>query len=105
MQANPAFTRYPCKRLFRARYTLLRETDSPTNTRSVPPSCRVLAQNTRLLRVMHGWSQERLAFEAGLDRSFVGAIERAERNLTFATAEKIAGAFGISLTDLLTWRL
>jgi transcriptional regulator with XRE-family HTH domain len=65
----------------------------------------LLAKNTRLLRVMRGWSQERLALEAGLDRSFVGAIERAERNLTLATAEKIANAFNLSVAELLTWRL
>ncbi len=49
-----------------------------------------------------GWSQETLALDAGLDRTFVGAIERAERNITLASAEKIANAFGMTVADLLT---
>ena len=39
---------------------------------------------------------------AGLDRTFVGAIERAERNITLASAEKVAKAFGMTVADLLT---
>ena len=39
---------------------------------------------------------------AGLDRTFVGAIERAERNITLASAEKLAKAFGMTVADLLT---
>ncbi len=39
---------------------------------------------------------------AGLDRTFVGAIERAERNLTLATAEKIATVFQLTVADLLS---
>lgn len=58
--------------------------------------------NVRLLRVAHGWSQETLALNAGLDRTFVGAVERAERNITLASAEKIAKAFGLTVADLLT---
>jgi len=52
--------------------------------------------------VAHSWSQETLALNAGLDRTFVGAIERAERNITLASAEKIAKAFGLTVADLLT---
>ncbi|HFE38017.1 MAG TPA: XRE family transcriptional regulator [Gammaproteobacteria bacterium] len=43
-----------------------------------------------------------MALNAGLDRTFVGAIERAERNITLASAEKVARAFGMSVADLLT---
>ena len=50
---------------------------------------------------MRGWSQETLALNAGLDRTFVGAVERAERNITLATAEKLAHAFGLTVADLL----
>lgn len=46
-----------------------------------------LARNVRLLRVMRGWSQE-----AGLDRTYVGAAERGERNPTLASVERLAGA-------------
>ncbi len=51
-----------------------------------------LARNVRLLRVMRGWSQEALALEAGLDRSYVGAVERGERNPTLASVERLAVA-------------
>jgi len=74
----------------------------PPYSREVSESARQLARNVRLLRVAHGWSQEVLALNAGLDRTFVGAIERAERNITLASAEKIAGAFGMTVADLLT---
>ena len=56
----------------------------------------------RLLRVSRRWSQETLAEIAGLDRTFVGAVERAERNITLATAEKLAKAFDLMVADLLT---
>ena len=62
----------------------------------ISDAARQLAMNVRLLRVTHGWSQETLALNAGLDRTFVGAIERAERNITLASAEKIANAFNVT---------
>ncbi len=68
----------------------------------VSESAKWLEKNARLLRVVHGWSQETLALNAGLDRTFVGAIERAERNITLATAEKLAEALGMTVADLLT---
>lgn len=61
-----------------------------------------LAKNVRLLRVIRGWSQESLALAAGLDRSYVGAIERAERNLTLDNIEKLAQALGVEARDLLS---
>jgi len=66
----------------------------------VSEAARRLAGNVRLLRTVRGWSQETLALNAGLDRTFVGAVERAERNITLATAEKLAHAFGLTLADL-----
>ena len=60
-----------------------------------------LARNVRLLRVMRGWSQEVLAQEAGLDRSYVGAVERAERNLTLSSMEKLVEALGVEVKALL----
>ncbi|GMQ88657.1 MAG: hypothetical protein BMS9Abin09_0087 [Gammaproteobacteria bacterium] len=78
------------------------EPERPPYGKEVSDSARQLAVNVRLLRVAHGWSQEALALNAGLDRTFVGAIERAERNITLASAEKIAKAFGMSIADLLT---
>lgn len=105
MHSSRSLLRYSRTRPFATYDVRIRETDPPLQRRSIPASCRLLARNTRLLRVMHGWSQEQLALEAGLDRSFVGAIERAERNLTFASAEKIAHAFDMDVVELLTLQL
>jgi len=79
-----------------------REPDPPHYGRpAVSEAARHLAKNMCLLRTVRRWSQETLAMHAGLDRTFVGAIERAERNLTLATAEKIANAFQLTIADLL----
>lgn len=59
-----------------------------------------IAENVRIRRLMHNWSQEDLAQEAELDRSFVGDIERAERNISIETLEKLAIAFGVEPGDL-----
>ncbi len=67
----------------------------------VSQTAKHLARNVRLLRTVRGWSQETLALNAGLDRTFVGAVERAERNITLATAEKLATAFGLTVAELL----
>lgn len=90
------YTSYPDALYFIA------EPERPAYGRTVSESARQLAMNVRLLRVAHGWSQETLALNAGLDRTFVGAVERAERNITLATAEKLAEAFSMTVADLLT---
>ncbi len=59
-----------------------------------------LARNIRLLRTARRWSQEALAQKAGLDRTYVGAVERAERNLTLASIEKLAEALGVEVREL-----
>lgn len=81
---------------------LVSEPERPPYGSPVSEAARRLAKNVRLLRVAHGWSQEALALNAGLDRTFVGAVERAERNITLATAEKLAKAFDLTVADLLT---
>ena len=47
-----------------------------------------------------GVSQEEFADRCGLDRSYFGGVERGERNLALVNIEKIARAFGISLSEL-----
>jgi transcriptional regulator with XRE-family HTH domain len=59
------------------------------------------AHNLRIARASRGWSQEDLADRAGLHRTYVGAIERGERNITLATLERLATALGLEITDLL----
>ncbi len=69
---------------------------------AAPEICKILADNIRYLRMLRRWSQEALGLEASLNRTLIGAIERAEINTSVGTAEKIACAFGLSLADLLT---
>lgn len=55
----------------------------------------------RRLREARGWSQEQLAEHAGLNRSYVGEIERGTVIASIVTVEKLARAFGVSIADLL----
>ncbi len=55
----------------------------------------------RDLRESRGWSQERLAADAAINRSYIGEIERARAIPTLATAEKIARALGLPLSTLI----
>ena len=57
-------------------------------------------RKTRELRVAAGLSQEALAEKAGLHRTYVGMIERAEKNITLANIEKIARALGVSIREM-----
>ncbi len=57
----------------------------------------IFAQNVRELRMERGFSQEELAYRAGLHRTYVGAVERGERNITLLNAQRIAEALGVSL--------
>lgn len=57
-------------------------------------------QRLRTLRIQKGFSQEQLAHYAEFPRSYIGMIERAEKNITLASVEKLAKALNISI-DLL----
>ena len=52
------------------------------------------------LRKTKGISQEELASVAGVHRTYIGMIERAEKNITLCNIEKIANALNISISDL-----
>lgn len=67
-----------------------------------PEICRRLGRNIRHLRTRRRWSQEALALEAGLNRSMLGAIERAEVNTSIGTVEKIADVLERSVAELLS---
>lgn len=75
-----------------------------TNVRvkPAPLSLRlVFARNIRLVRVNAGISQERMAAEAGLDRAFVGTLERGQRNISIDNIELIAKAIGMPPHELM----
>lgn len=70
--------------------------------KATPLSLRlVFAHNVRLMRINAGMSQERLADEAGLDRTFVGTLERGQRNISIDNIELIAKAIGMPAHELM----
>jgi transcriptional regulator with XRE-family HTH domain len=62
----------------------------------------ILASNLRRLRSDAGLSQEGLADKAELHRTFVGAVERCERNISIDNIGKLASALGVPASLLLT---
>jgi len=52
------------------------------------------------LRRKRGFSQEGFAGECGFHRSYMGAVERGEKNITLAMTNRIAKTLGISLSEL-----
>ena len=60
-----------------------------------------LSENVRMLRGSRGFSQEQLAFEAGVDRTLVSKIERTIANPTLEVITKLAVALGVSAARLL----
>jgi len=55
------------------------------------------------LRKAHGWSQERLALESGLARSYVGGIERGQRNIALMNICILAYTLGVSPSEMLNF--
>jgi transcriptional regulator with XRE-family HTH domain len=62
----------------------------------------IVAQNIRQRRQSFGMSQEALAEHCGLHRTYIGAIERGERNITVNTLARVAEALDCSVIDLLS---
>ena len=59
-----------------------------------------IGNRVREYRKQKGLSQEKLAFDAELHRTYVGMIERAEKNITILNIEKIAKALNVKIIDL-----
>jgi transcriptional regulator with XRE-family HTH domain len=51
------------------------------------------------LRTEKGWSQEKLALNAGLDRTYVPGIEKGKRNVSLEVIEKLALAFEVEIQE------
>lgn len=62
----------------------------------------VLAENIKTFRREKGFSQEELAERCGLHRTYIGSVERQERNVTLSTLEVLASTFGVTVPELLT---
>ena len=61
---------------------------------------RKFGKKVKLLRIEKGWSQEKLALNADLDRTYIPSIEKGERNISITVIEKIADALKVSISDL-----
>lgn len=65
---------------------------------------RQLARNLKRLRTEKGWSQEELAEQAGLHRTYVSGVERGVRNPTITIVATLAKALGVAPAELLSTR-
>ncbi|MGZ8218256.1 helix-turn-helix domain-containing protein [Methylomagnum sp.] len=71
--------------------------------RTPSPSLKlILASNIRAFRKLKALSQEQLADLCGLHRTYIGSVERMERNVTLSTLEVLADTLGVSVPELLT---
>lgn len=64
----------------------------------------IFAQNVRIERAKAGLSQEQLAEICGYHRTYIGSVERGERNITLATLDALAAAFEMEPYQLLMRR-
>jgi transcriptional regulator with XRE-family HTH domain len=62
----------------------------------------VLSQNIRAFRAREGLSQDEFAARCGLHRTYIGSVERKERNITLETLSQISASMGIPVSELLT---
>ena len=58
----------------------------------------LLGERVRLMRALRGWSQEFLAGMCELDHSYIGSVERVERNVSIDNIEKIANALSVPIS-------
>lgn len=63
--------------------------------------CKKFGTRVRELRIAQELSQEVLAQKAGLHRTYIGGIERGERNVSLINIEKIASALNLSIVDII----
>jgi transcriptional regulator with XRE-family HTH domain len=61
---------------------------------------RTFGERVRALRHDRGWSLERFAEEAGLHWTYIGSIERGERNVSLLNIVRLAAALGVDPSDL-----
>ncbi len=69
--------------------------ESPTNP------CILFGKRLAELRRQRGWSQEKLALESGLARSYLGGVERGQRNIAVVNICRLAQALGVDPSELM----
>lgn len=60
-----------------------------------------VGERIRHFRIEAGLSQEKLSFECNLDRTYIGSVERGERNIAIINLNKLAKALNVSISELL----
>ncbi len=66
------------------------------------PAAEEFGRRVRRRREALGWSQGRLAEEVGLHFTYVGSVERGERNVTLMSIVRLAAALGVDAGELVT---
>jgi len=61
-----------------------------------------LGKRVHELRAAKDWSQEEFAHVSGLHRTYIGQIERGEKNISFGNLSKVASVLGVTLAELLS---
>ncbi len=61
---------------------------------------RQVGQNVKRIRKERGWSQEELAFESGLHRTYISGIERGARNPTILILARLAETLRVTIDEL-----
>lgn len=74
----------------------------PSKHASTSPALAAFGHAVRSTRLEQGISQEALADLAGLDRSYMGGIERGEHNVALINIQKVAAALDVRIAELMT---
>lgn len=76
------------------------------SAKSTAKDPRVLfGQRISYLRKQLGWSQEKLALESGLARSYLGGVERGQRNIALVNICRLAEALSMEPAELLQFKI
>jgi DNA-binding XRE family transcriptional regulator len=90
----------PCRRAVQLRHLFPCKNTDPMPSKKSAANV-ALGDACRSARLERGWAQEAFAARAGIDRSYYGAIERGEFNVTLDTIVKVARALEVSVAALL----
>ncbi|WP_428081038.1 helix-turn-helix domain-containing protein [Candidatus Avelusimicrobium alvi] len=77
----------------------MKNTYSPSDRKYL----KLFGAHVRKLRKQAGFSQEDFALEIGLDRTYMGGVERGERNLALLNLRKIARGLKVSVSELMAF--
>lgn len=71
---------------------------------STKDPCVLFGRRIANLRKQLGWSQEKLALESGLARSYLGGVERGQRNIALVNICRLAEALSVEPSELLQFK-